>query len=433
MHILTYATHNEKYFPHLANNKEIIFLGFGKKWDGFRDKVRSVMEYAKTCQSNELLLFIDGFDSIILSDSNKIEKRYHELQSKYDFDIVFSKDSNANHKVTKMLQDKYFGTCNKLHINSGLYMGSAASIIEFWSPFVNDKNIKHDNQIYATNQCRTKYNLKMHIDTNNEIFFNFSNGDEELFKYQNNKVFTESSKYDVLILSAPGKENIDTILEKLNIEPLKVDKENSKMSLKKIYMSIDKHEHNFVFEITLLLILLYTLFSTNKILRKHLLTISIRYWIYMLLIITFLTYIEYVSFIRNETLSFFDKASYLLIDFFHIFVVFFSYLLIYLVFTQKHKINYLLILNIKYFIVLLLFFIYKKCILTMLSSNIIKQDIKFSPIYDRVRYLTDSNYSNDHSSNKEVSLHAWINGNKFLVSVLIATNIYVLYTYNRRN
>ena len=69
----------------------------------------------------------------------------------------------------------------------------------------------------------------------------------------------------------------------------------------------------------------------------------------------------------------------------------------------------------------------------MLSSNIVKQDIKFSPIYDRVRYLTDLNYNYDHSSNKEISLHAWINGNRFLVSVLIATNIYVLYKYNTKN
>lgn len=433
MHIVTYATHNKRYFPYLGKNNQIQVIGFGKKWNGFRDKIISVVEYAKTCQSNELILFIDDFDSVILSDSNTIEKRYIELQNKHNFDIIFSKDNNANHILTKTPQDKCFGTCNKIHINSGLYMGSASSIIEFWSPFVNDESIENDDQIYATNQCRSKYNLKIHIDTNNEIFFNLSHGDEELLKYQNNKLVVKSSNYDVLILSAPGKGKIDAILEKLNKDIMKVEQENTNYSLKNIYASIDKHKHNFLFEITFIIVLLYTLFSSNKIMRKYILTIPIRYWIYTLLSISFLTYIEYVSFIRSETLSFFDKASYLLIDFFHMFVVFFSYLLIYLVFTQKHKINYLLILNIKYFIALLLFFIYKKCILTMLSSNIVKQDIKFSPIYDRVRYLTDLNYNYDHSSNREISLHAWINGNKFIVSVLIVTNIYVLYTYNRTN
>ena len=97
----------------------------------------------------------------------------------------------------------------------------------------------------------------MHIDTTNEIFFNFSHGDEELLKYKNNKLFVESSKYDVLILSAPGKGKIDAILEKLNIELLKIDKENPKFSLKNIYSSIDKHKHNFIFEITFLIVLLY--------------------------------------------------------------------------------------------------------------------------------------------------------------------------------
>ena len=166
--------------------------------------------------------------------------------------------------------------------------------------------------------------------------------------------------------------------------------------------------------------------------KKHFLTISFRKWLYIILFISFTTYIEYVAFIRNVQISIFDKSLYLGMDFFHMFIVFISYLLVYLIYTQKNKINYLLILNIKYLIVLLLFFIYKKCILTMFSSKIVKTDIRFAPLYNRFMYLFDLDYNYDQTMNKEDSLHAWINGNKFLVGVLIITNIYVLLYVNRK-
>ena len=62
MYILTYATHNERYFPYLEKNKEITILGMGEKWNGFRDKVNAVIKFTESCNENDLILFVDGFD-----------------------------------------------------------------------------------------------------------------------------------------------------------------------------------------------------------------------------------------------------------------------------------------------------------------------------------------------------------------------------------
>ena len=68
----------------------------------------------------------------------------------------------------------------------------------------------------------------------------------------------------------------------------------------------------------------------------------------------------------------------------------------------------------------------------MFSSKIVKTDIRFAPLYNRFMYLFDLDYNYDQTMNREDSLHAWINGNKFLVGVLIITNIYVLLHVNRK-
>jgi len=170
---------------------------------------------------------------------------------------------------------------------------------------------------------------------------------------------------------------------------------------------------------------------TKCITEKYIFTRNLMYIILIILFIGLLSFIEYIAFLTNEPVPFIDKIIYLLLDFFHISIVGLSYLMIYFVFTKKSKINYLLVLNIKFLIVLLLFFFYKKCILTIISSKIIKKDITFSSIYERLQYLTNNNFNYDPTSSDESSLYAWIDGNKFIVFVLIMTNIYVLYDLNK--
>lgn len=38
----------------------------GKKWNGFEDKVYATIQYCKE-HPNEIICFVDGFDSIVLS------------------------------------------------------------------------------------------------------------------------------------------------------------------------------------------------------------------------------------------------------------------------------------------------------------------------------------------------------------------------------
>ena len=90
MHIITYATHEERYLPLLKQSyPDLVVLGMGKPWNGFQDKVWATVEYCKQ-HPHEIICFIDGFDSVVLH--NEILARYESFQSP----LVMS--HAANHK-----------------------------------------------------------------------------------------------------------------------------------------------------------------------------------------------------------------------------------------------------------------------------------------------------------------------------------------------
>ncbi|KJP85531.1 hypothetical protein AK88_04840 [Plasmodium fragile] len=81
LHVLTFATHEQGYFKTLKEscsrlNIELTVLGMGKKWEGFITKLVKVKEYIKSCNDNDIVLFVDGFDTFFVQPANVIVERY---------------------------------------------------------------------------------------------------------------------------------------------------------------------------------------------------------------------------------------------------------------------------------------------------------------------------------------------------------------------
>ena len=90
-HFITYATHSEGDFEELVNNKyniSIKVLGWGEKWNGFLDKFKNMYKYIKTLPDDDVIIFIDGFDSKINQPIDVIKKTFYGFNS----NIVLSKD-----------------------------------------------------------------------------------------------------------------------------------------------------------------------------------------------------------------------------------------------------------------------------------------------------------------------------------------------------
>ena len=82
MKIITYATHSEGTFEELIHSGPIEVLGFGKKWNGFMDKFVGVLKYLETQPDNELVVFVDGFDSKINKNLDNLEQVFDNLNCK---------------------------------------------------------------------------------------------------------------------------------------------------------------------------------------------------------------------------------------------------------------------------------------------------------------------------------------------------------------
>ena len=127
-YIITYATHSERYFETLIQNTpEIIVLGMGMPWNGFYDKIKGVIDFCRTKNPEDIVLYIDAFDSVILSSREEILEKYYSLESP----LVFSKGANSSSILVKYSQDKLFGKCKNQRLNAGLFMGTSASMLDF--------------------------------------------------------------------------------------------------------------------------------------------------------------------------------------------------------------------------------------------------------------------------------------------------------------
>ncbi|MCB8977579.1 MAG: hypothetical protein H6657_09180 [Ardenticatenaceae bacterium] len=72
MQVITVATHSQGYFPLLAdtcrnNNIELVVLGWGERWKGFGWKLGLLKKHFESVSSNEIVLVLDGFDTILVS------------------------------------------------------------------------------------------------------------------------------------------------------------------------------------------------------------------------------------------------------------------------------------------------------------------------------------------------------------------------------
>ena len=170
IYYVTYATHSFGMFEELVNNEfniKITVLGYGKKWNGFMDKINGVMKFSKTINDNDIIVFIDGFDSKVNKNTSGLLNEFY----KYNCDILVSSDpSNKNNYFRYYASKRVFGIADgDTIVNSGLYMGYAKAINKLCKELL-EKNILDDQKGF--NKCFDKQSMK--IDYDDKIFHNIT-------------------------------------------------------------------------------------------------------------------------------------------------------------------------------------------------------------------------------------------------------------------
>lgn len=182
IHIITYATHDEGLFDKLINNDyniNVIVLGFGEKWNGFMDKMIYFYEYIKTLPDNDIVFFIDGFDSYINQPLDIIKERFLSFNK----NIVLS-EATCGFSFSRNL---LFGTCyDNMNANAGLYSGYNKSIQELLE-YIIQTNYSKDDQRNLNDACKYFVN-DIIIDSEKLLFHNLTQY-ERYFDNQTDSAF----------------------------------------------------------------------------------------------------------------------------------------------------------------------------------------------------------------------------------------------------
>ena len=100
--IVTYANKSFGMFEKLVNNDfsvKVKVLGMGKKWNGYIDKSIGLLEYMETKKDDDIIVFVDGFDTKI----NKNPYNIRTLFESYDCKVLVSSDFGVAQKRQRLI------------------------------------------------------------------------------------------------------------------------------------------------------------------------------------------------------------------------------------------------------------------------------------------------------------------------------------------
>lgn len=195
--VVTFATHNEGFFDKLINNNfnvKVKVLGFGKKWSGFNMKSKYYLEYLQQKNDDDIIVLIDGFDTII----NKNLENCYENFLKMNCKVLMSKHTFPFY-LPYFIKKKFFSNCYDNNIaNCGLYMGYCKYLKILLKESLKSKC--KDDQVVINKLCKNYDFIK--VDVNNAIFKNLTN-----YEFKNLK----KEKLNSIFLQVPGSLNYNRI------------------------------------------------------------------------------------------------------------------------------------------------------------------------------------------------------------------------------
>lgn len=210
MKIVLVATHNERYFNTMIRSLEYgninyDVIGMGTKWNGYMTKFNLIIQWLKKQRSDSIIVHADAFDSFYYGNIVKMEKLF--MDSGYD--IIMSKGVKKN--IFYIYSNyKQYGVFPDKHINSGMYIGYAGKLLDYFTELLPLCDDDDDERCVNINRnLLEKYNVG--IDHNYDFFQNVNI--ENLHELELDKTF---------LFSFPGAFSIpDSVIERL---PFKVDK-----------------------------------------------------------------------------------------------------------------------------------------------------------------------------------------------------------------
>ena len=231
IYIVTVANKSDGYYEILKkscirNGCNLITLGFGEKWGGFVWKYKKLQEFLKTIDPSDIVIFVDGFDVIMVDHIDIFMERY----KKFNKSIVLSIINNPD--IIKYFEKKVFNTIkykgSEYWLCSGLYVGVVSDLIYMFDMMNIESDKTNDDQLLLTQFliANPKFsNDKVALDTQMELFTNaarpkikdwiIKNTHSPLkLTFKNGYILNEFNK-PTIFLHGPGSVSLKPYIEQL--------------------------------------------------------------------------------------------------------------------------------------------------------------------------------------------------------------------------
>lgn len=230
IHLVIYATHSDGNFDILVQKARelgyyISIIGWGDKWQGFYKRTLDLYDFFKTRPSQEIIMCIDGFDSMILKDAETTLSTFTSFESPIVWGVEEKND---------LLRKLLFRSKQPYTLNGGSFIGMNEYLQlvfeEIVTRFGRD-DFKQDDQriVNMMNNTSILFQEIVKPDLESKIFANiiYSNFMNSVVK--NNKTLSHDVCGDSIchkitgvspcVASGPGNVNMNELLEKIGYQP----------------------------------------------------------------------------------------------------------------------------------------------------------------------------------------------------------------------
>lgn len=207
-HVCTVATHdkNENLSKLIRSCRlhgiKLEILGMNRPWYGNGTKYLYVMEYLNTLQDHEIVLFVDGFDVLILADKKEILDKFLKLKVPF----LMSTERNC-YPLSERKHEFPPSPTSFAYLNTGGYIGYVGHLKQ-WFRDLGDIDPCQCDQKQTSLHFLKDDNTKRfyHFDYNCEIFLSLAGVWKEEVNFDKRKqaVFVNETRSFPCVLHANG-------------------------------------------------------------------------------------------------------------------------------------------------------------------------------------------------------------------------------------
>jgi hypothetical protein len=215
------ATHMDGYLNIYLNKckKEGVdykILGWNEEWKGFSWKFNLVYENLQFLDDNEVVIFTDAHDVILLKDKEEIYQKFLSFKTPILFSIEKEPDFILHNIGYKKVFPKVF---DKFYVNSGMYMGYAWALKELFFRLKTQYNLQNEDD--------DQQKLSKFLNDNKEFASKYCKFDEKSCIFLN--LFTQINpmKINSCFVHGPGNTDLSNIISYYNLPGKNLSRDSS--------------------------------------------------------------------------------------------------------------------------------------------------------------------------------------------------------------